>query len=431
MNARLRIVTAILGCLVAAAPAIAQGSARLAVGPDAGGYLCPDGRQLYVKSCYDELPDAGCGVVNMHLPSHNGFQRVTTEIRSQLTSSVAGCKIYPLEFRDGVVSLVLPKSAAPAQTAKAPAATPAPSAATPTIPGPATRTALIRISGPGVAAVVHYVDEASAKPTGQKDVVEIWALQVFPNGDPDFPNAHALWIRYDIDCKKNTARYRAYGEIDRQGKVLRAKSMELVQPVVKNSPVEKIAAAACKSTPLGGSRMLTVAAAIADANSAAAPKTAAATPAAKPVAVAPPAKAPIHLPNTDSEKLFFQMVRENKFQSAINALLKVPEDKRKSLVELTDEQAMTPLHWAAANRNAAAIRWLLDKSSKFDLADQKGRTPLRIAIDNKDERVITLLLNRGANANLAWLGHADELKGLKNTDELVDYLIKNAAPAAN
>jgi hypothetical protein len=42
---------------------------KLAVGPDAGGCLCPDGRQLYVDSCYDEFPDANCGIVNMHLPT--------------------------------------------------------------------------------------------------------------------------------------------------------------------------------------------------------------------------------------------------------------------------------------------------------------------------------------------------------------------------
>jgi hypothetical protein len=281
----MRKIATILGCLIAVAPAVAQ-AAKLAVGPDAGGYLCPDGRQLYVKSCYDNSPDARCSVVLIHLPAQNGFQRESTETRSQLTPRLAACKVYPVAFDKGVVSLVLPKSAPPQQTAKAPTATPAPSPATPTIPGPATRTALIRISGPGVAKTVHYVDEASAKPTGQKDVVEIWALQVFPNGDPDLPNANALWTRYDVDCKKNTIRLKVWGEIDRQGKVLSARSTDLVQPVVKNSPTERIVASACKSMPLGGSRMLTVAAAIADADSAAAPKTAA-TPAGTGLAAAP------------------------------------------------------------------------------------------------------------------------------------------------
>jgi hypothetical protein len=86
-------------------------NAKLAVGPDAGGYLCPDGRQLYVKSCYDESSESRCGVVNMHLPPRSDFQVVTTEIRSEVLSRVAACKILPLQFMNGMVSLVLPKSA--------------------------------------------------------------------------------------------------------------------------------------------------------------------------------------------------------------------------------------------------------------------------------------------------------------------------------
>jgi hypothetical protein len=90
-------------------------NAKLAVGPDAGGYLCPDGRQLYVKSCYDESSESTCGVVNMHLPprSEFRFQVVTTEVRSEILSRVAACKILPLQFMNGTVSLVLPKSGPP------------------------------------------------------------------------------------------------------------------------------------------------------------------------------------------------------------------------------------------------------------------------------------------------------------------------------
>lgn len=85
----------------------AAAPAMLAVGPDAGGYLCPDGRQLYVKSCYDELPDANCGIVNLHLPKRNGFQVETMDIRSKVMSSVAACKVHPVNFGDdGDVSLV-------------------------------------------------------------------------------------------------------------------------------------------------------------------------------------------------------------------------------------------------------------------------------------------------------------------------------------
>jgi tetratricopeptide (TPR) repeat protein len=83
----------------------------------------------------------------MHLPAQNGFQRESTETRSQLTPSVAACKVYPLEFRsDGTVGLVLPKSTAPQQTAKAPAATPAPTASTAATPPTS-------VAGPGASAV--------------------------------------------------------------------------------------------------------------------------------------------------------------------------------------------------------------------------------------------------------------------------------------
>jgi tetratricopeptide (TPR) repeat protein len=138
MNFRMRTAAAILGCLVAAAPVIAQTGAKLAVGPEAGGYLCPDGRQVYVKSCYDNSPNARCGLVLMHLPAQNGFQRESTETRSQLAPSLAACKVYPLEFRnDGTVGLVLPKSPPPQQAVKAPAATPAPKPVAKPVPPPA------------------------------------------------------------------------------------------------------------------------------------------------------------------------------------------------------------------------------------------------------------------------------------------------------
>jgi hypothetical protein len=117
------------GCvLVRSGPPAANAAAnaatapgKLAVGPDAGGYLCPDGRQLYVDSCYDEFPDANCGIVNMHLPKRGRYQVVTSGIRSTIMSAVAACKVYPVEFGDdGTVGLVLPKSVAPAQNPPAP-----------------------------------------------------------------------------------------------------------------------------------------------------------------------------------------------------------------------------------------------------------------------------------------------------------------------
>ena len=564
----MKAIATILGCLLAAAPAIAQGSAKLAVGPDAGGYLCPDGRQLYVKSCYDNSPDSTCGIVNMHLPMQNGFQRESAETRSKLTPSVAACKIYPLEFRDGKVSLVLPKQqAAPASPAVKPAPTqtakPAPKAtaatmelvrisssgvqpavlyvhlgsitpsknlananeiwalqvfpngskeypgargvwsvyavtckqsglvalmdmpidergketaqgttlpnktlsyakgspgdrivqaacgspprgprlpseavafadaATPlTLPGP--KHALTRITAPGKAPAIYYIDITSAKETGQKGLNSIWSFQVFTEPHSAFPGTSAVWSRYEVVCVPQfTTRLTDIVELDRQGKALKAQNIDAIaQPVAKGKPGEKTAIAACKTEQVSGPMFITVASAIADAFAAEPPKTAAKS-AALAAPPAPRALAKLRLPETEAEKKFFESIKTNQLQAAVTATQAPPGGKPVPVGELTDKQGMTALHWAAANSNAGGIRFLLDKRSELDLADEKGRTPLKIALDNKDTRAMTILLDRGASARLAWAGHDDELKGVTKTSELVEYLIKNAVPAGN
>jgi ankyrin repeat protein len=291
MKARLGIVPAILGCLLAAAPAIAQSGAKLAVGPDAGGYLCPDGRQLYVKSCYDDSPNANCGIVLMHLPLQRGYQQERTQIRSEITPGIAACKVYPLEFRnDGTVQLALPKSAQ--QTAKAPVAALAP------------------------------ISSASIAP-------------------------------------KSVA------------------------------------------TP--------------------------AAPAAQSPAKAPPVVVRTRLPETEIEKKFFDAIKRNFFQLAVNTLISAPKDKPIPIAELADEQGMTVLHWSAANKSAAGMRWLLDKKLPVNLADKKGRTPLKIALDNKDTNTMAVLLNAGADVKLAWPGYDGPLQGRKSNTEFAEFLIAAAA----
>jgi hypothetical protein len=453
MNVRLRIVPAILSCLFAAAPAIAQNGAKLAVGPDAGGYLCPDGRQLYVKTCYDNSADANCGVILMHLPAQNGFQRESTQTRSKLTPSVAACKVYPLEFRnDGTVGLVVPKAAAPQQTAKAPAATTAPKTS-PATPSQTTgdaldltvadgmafgytnvRSSLVRISTPGANQSVLYIDVASLKPTGQKDVVAIWLLQVWPNGNPSVPSVSAMWTELNANCKEHSYEQTLGILLDREAKVLSLDAMNENRTSTTNKTVETPLNIACQTfTPSKEPRFASAKAAIADAVAGAAPKAAAkpATAAAKPVVALKPTKAPIRLPKTDTEKKFFQAIQTNRLQLAISTILKSPDGKAVPIAELTDEQGMTALHWATVNRNIAASRWLLDKKVKIDLADMKGRTPLKIALDSKDTRAMSMLLDRGADTQFALPGHDDELKGFKKTSERVEFMIKTAGPAEN
>ena len=87
----------------------AQGSAKLAVGPDAGGYLCPDGRKIWVSRCYDQSAQASCQVVHLHI-KNNGLNPETAATRTDLLTSLKNCALTPLEFTNSGVSLVIPKA---------------------------------------------------------------------------------------------------------------------------------------------------------------------------------------------------------------------------------------------------------------------------------------------------------------------------------
>jgi TPR repeat protein len=133
---------------------------------------------------------------------------------------------------------------------------------------------------------------------------------------------------------------------------------------------------------------------------------------------------------SETEKKVFDAIKNNQFQAAINALLKAPDGKKVPVAKLVDEHGMTALHWAVQNRNAAGTRWLLDKQADLELKDDQGRTPLKIALDNKDTVAMTLLIGRGAMTTTALPGHDEELKALKKTSDIVDFMIRTAAADA-
>jgi ankyrin repeat protein len=139
---------------------------------------------------------------------------------------------------------------------------------------------------------------------------------------------------------------------------------------------------------------------------------------------------PTRLPETETEKKFFEAVKNNNIQAAVSVILRAPDGKKMPIAELADEHGMTALHWATSNRNPAGMRWLLDKKTDVNLKDDQGRTPLKIALDHKDVRAMTMLLDSNAKAADALPGHDEELKGFKNTSDLVDFMIKTAAADA-
>jgi hypothetical protein len=398
----------------------AQAEAMLAVGPDAGGYLCPDGRQLYVKSCYDDSADSTCGVVIMNLPLQNGFQREAVETRRHIAASVAGCQVNPVAFSgDGTVGLVAPAPANPPSTATA--STPEDSTASArletgedillfedgiAIGRPGLRSSLFRVTPAGETSRIVFVDEASRRKTSQKNIVAIWSLATYIDGVTPYNKTAAVWVENRVDCKLKKFERTLFVTLSRITKLLSV-SAENAGVVAKTDADDKaIADIACKRAKFSsGPRYDSAYAAMTAAFDSAAPK--------------------VRLPETEAEKSFFAAIKGNMMQAAVNASITNADGKPVPVVELADEQGMTALHWAAENSSAGAFRWLLDKRPGVNLRDKKGRTPLKIALDKKDERVMKMLLNlSGADPRLALPGHDEELKALEKTDELVAFMIK-------
>lgn len=132
------------------------------------------------------------------------------------------------------------------------------------IPKPNTRTGLVRISVND--GYVHYVDELSVKPSTQKDVVEVWALQVLTKPDPSFVGASAVWVRCLANCKMTSRALKTHVAVDKTGNELKTYPYlggEML-PASKTSVAALIIGGACQPGSLKGERFTTIAAAIAD-----------------------------------------------------------------------------------------------------------------------------------------------------------------------
>jgi hypothetical protein len=398
----------------------AQPEAMLAVGPDAGGYLCPDGRQLYVKSCYDDSADSTCGVVLMNLPLQNGFQREAVETRRHIAASVVGCQVNPVAFSgDGTVGLIAPASANPPSTATASTPEDSTAAVRPetgedimsfedgiAIGLPGLRSSLVRVSTAGETTRIVFADEASRRKTSQKNIVVIWSLATYIDGVTSYNQSAATWVENRIDCTEGTFERTLFVTLSRLARLMSV-SAEHAGVVAETDADDKaIADIACKRAKASkGPRLDSAKAAINAAFDGAAPQ--------------------VRLPETEAEEKVFAAIKGNLMQAAVNASLMNADGKPVPIVELADEQGMTALHWAAENGSAGAFRWLLDKHPGVNLADKQGRTPLKIALDKKDERIMKMLLNlSGADPRLALPGHDEELKAFEKTDELVAFMIK-------
>lgn len=226
--------------------------------------------------------DNYCKVTYIDRPRVNGFLPETAELRGDILKKLVAC--------GGGGAPALAPAAAPAAP-KAPAGA-KPQAADTNVVVPGTgnsKVTLLRLSHTKKGTrVVHYVDELSRKPTASPDVIAIWALFVYPDGEPSSPGTRAEWIEFHMQCANGSFAAVTLAKLDAEARLLGAKQLSgKQQQVPKGSVGESIFGIACKTAALSGSRFASTMAGIEDAMR---PASAAAAVAASPAPAAAPTK---------------------------------------------------------------------------------------------------------------------------------------------
>lgn len=89
------------------------------------------------------------------------------------------------------------------------------------------------------------------------------------------------------------------------------------------------------------------------------------------------------------------------------------------LLDVFDEQHMTPLHHAADQGRMDALLWLLDGGADLNAHDEQniGETPLATAVKRGQLAAAELLLKRGANPDIpGWMGQTARTRAAKHAD---------------
>ncbi len=103
----------------------------------------------------------------------------------------------------------------------------------------------------------------------------------------------------------------------------------------------------------------------------------------------------------------------------------VPDD-----LNIQDEQGKTLLRRAIEQKNAAAIKYLIDHGVKVDLADNKGVTPLMCAASDGNKALVESLCTAGANPELNDKeGRTSICRAARyGFREVVNYLLEHVTP---
>ncbi len=109
----------------------------------------------------------------------------------------------------------------------------------------------------------------------------------------------------------------------------------------------------------------------------------------------------------------FTSIRLSRSEQVIHLL-----DADETLINVRDEDGLTPLHLAAQHGHLKLARFLIDHGASVDARDLMGATPLHRAIYEGHTHVVRLLLDRGANV------HARDNEGNAPLDAAINPISK-------
>jgi len=87
------------------------------------------------------------------------------------------------------------------------------------------------------------------------------------------------------------------------------------------------------------------------------------------------------------------------FAGDIDGANQLFEFKGKDIIQETDKELRTPLHWAILTDNIEMAIWLLQKGANVNAGDIYSTTPLHIAAAHGNTDACQLLKNNGADMN--------------------------------
>ncbi len=97
-------------------------------------------------------------------------------------------------------------------------------------------------------------------------------------------------------------------------------------------------------------------------------------------------------------KALFKLIENNDPQH-VKTLIETNKDAIKKIINVGDNNGVTPLHWAVAHKNTEMSQLLIDNGAKVNTPDKNGDTPLHYAVLKDDVKMVKLLIKNGADIN--------------------------------